>query len=103
VNLIHEQQLTDYQIFIATDEWNFIEHMRRYFPNRIIYQECRRSSTNQPIHTKKVSPFQTGKEALLDALLLARCHYLIRTPSNLSICSSFFNPFIPDIVLYEKK
>jgi hypothetical protein len=102
VNLINEQQLTDYQIFIATDEWNFIEYMHRCFPNRIIYQECRRSSNNQPIHTKKVSPFQTGKEALLDALLLARCHYLIRTRSSLSVCSSFFNPFIPVWALNEK-
>ncbi len=101
-NHINEEQLTDYKIFVATDECQFLNYLQNYFPNRIIYQEAQRSSNGQAVHIGTSNPYQTGREALLDALLLSRCHILIRTSSNLSLCSSYFNPSIPVTIIQGK-
>lgn len=93
-------QSGNYQIFVATDEEAFLVYMKEQFPDRIICQETAQRSTNDiPIHLRNDHPYQIGKEAVIDAIVLSRCDFLIRTLSNLSICSCYFNPLLPNRLL----
>lgn len=90
------------KIYVATDEQNFLDFMKLYFPNQIISSPFVRSSTNDPIHystTIYQNNYQKGKEALIDCLLLSRCNHLIRSDSSLSMVSTYFNPNIPTLTL----
>lgn len=92
------------KIFIATDEDAFIQYMKEAFGKSICYNKnVARSSSKKPIHTTHKNPYQSGKEALVDCLLLSRGSILIRTSSNLSLWSTFFNPDIPVIELSVRK
>lgn len=94
----------DYVIFIATDEWNFIEYISDLFPHRVCYvEEATRSFNHRPVHlNKNRDPYLVGREALIDCLLLSKCDLLIRTSSNLSLASTFFNPLLPVIELSKR-
>jgi hypothetical protein len=97
---IQERGLTDYKIFVATDELAFLNYMESNFPEQIICQKAVRSEDDQAIHLNNPHPYQSGREAVIDMLLLSRCQLLVRTISNLSVCSSYFNPSVPVIVHY---
>lgn len=90
-----EKGLADFKIFIATDETPFIDYLSALFPGKIVYTQAQRSSDNLPVHMKAQKPYKVGREAIVDALLLSKTAYLIRTKSNLSLCSTFFNPNLP--------
>lgn len=101
-------QVVNFKIFVATDDFNFLTFIQKIFPDKVVYQNCRRSKDHTPIHYNgtQIIPFrvsdtyQLGKEAVIDAALLSRCHLLIRTKSNLSLCSSFLDPSI-EVVLVD--
>jgi SAM-dependent methyltransferase len=104
-DVVNQHQLQDYRVFVATDEERFLHYMQEAFPGKIIFQDCLRSSTDAPVHfhnPKNTSPYMRGKEAVLDCLLLSRCHTLIRTSSYLSFSSCLFNPDLPVIVLNQR-
>jgi SAM-dependent methyltransferase len=107
LHFITQKSLTDFAIYIATDEENFLDYMQKKFEGKIISQNCLRSSDqSSPIHyfnAKNTSPYRTGKEALIDSILLSKCGQLIRTSSCLSLVSTFFNPEIPVIELSKRK
>jgi hypothetical protein len=94
-----DNHIEDYLIFVATDEQNFLNHMQKAFPGKVICLQCFRSSDGSPIHLVKPSPYSQGKEALIDCLLLSKCNVLLRTSSNLGAWSAFFNPELPVIIL----
>lgn len=79
------------KIFLATDELSFLEKMKDLFDNNLYYIEAQRLD-GHPIHYGSDKPFLMGKEALIDCLLLAKSDILIRTNSNLSAVSAYFNP-----------
>jgi hypothetical protein len=84
------------QIFIATDEEDFIDYMKERYPSRVIYFEnAIRSRDGNPVHLHSQENYKKGEDALLDCLLLSKCNLLIKTSSNLSLCSTYFNPSIP--------
>jgi len=92
-----------YKIFLATDETQFIEFMEANFGDKICYCAIKRSSDGLPIHYDLTrNPYQLGEEALIDALLLSRTNVLIRTSSNLSLCSRYFNPHLTVIELSQR-
>ena len=89
-----------YQIAIATDEAPFIAFMRQRFGDRIVYVEGapRASAGGKAIHlddSLPVSNYEKGRSALVDALLLASTHYLVKGRSNVSDASLVFNPRLP--------
>jgi len=92
---IAAKNLTDFKIFIATDAEPFIDYISYRFPGKVCFQSAHRSTDDLPVHLQAKEPYQIGREALIDTLLLSRTSYLIRTPSNLSLCSTFFNPNLP--------
>lgn len=89
-----------WRVFVATDDQRFLDHMIRQFPEQLLYRPMFRSIDGRPIDvTNDDSNYQKGEDAVLDCLLLSRTRYLIRTASNLSLCSAFFNPEAPDLLL----
>ena len=98
---IGEQIPTDRpcRIFIATDEASFLTAALAAFPNRVIATEARRVDGTTGVHFTYRNQYAMGEEALIDALLLSKCNCLIRTSSNLSLWSTYFNPDLPVILL----
>lgn len=85
----------NYCLFIATDESGFLKYIESKYTCPVIYIDAHRSNNQKPVHYSKFDNYLIGKEALMDCLLLSRCHLLIRTESNLSYASGFFNPSVP--------
>jgi hypothetical protein len=86
-----------FQIFVATDEQPFVTFMRREFANRVVALDAPRSpGDGTAVHLDLSIPAGSkGESAILDALLLASTHYLVKGRSNLSDASLIFNPELP--------
>jgi hypothetical protein len=88
-----------FQVFAATDEAPFVAFMRDAFPGRVVALDAPRADAGgRPVHLDEslpVSKYEKGKSAILDALLLASTHYLVKGRSNLSDASLVFNPDLP--------
>jgi len=90
-------------LFVASDEDEFVAHMKQQFNSITVisHEDRHRSRDGRAVH---VRPFEgsnhtKGWEALVNCLLLARCHALIRTSSFLSAWASIFNPNLPVTML----
>lgn len=92
----------DYTIFLATDEVKFMKYLKEIYKDKVIHLKTVRSNNDGPIHENLEKPFEQGKAAFKDMLLLSRCDILIRTSSNLSLWSTYFNPTLPVVLLNER-
>ena len=99
---ITSEGLSDYLIFIATDEEKFLKHMEKVFPDRVISIQAERASDDKPLHYNTKDPFQQGLESIVDCLLLSKTDVLFRTSSNLSLWSTYLNPQLKVIMLSER-
>ena len=101
---LQKNKLEKFRIFVASDEQDFIDQMESRFPNRIICYAAKRSKNGKPIHygNAKNTRRKLGEDALIDAFLLSRGNYLIRTSSNLSLWSTYFNPSMPVLELNQR-
>ena len=97
--LLKELKGLKYKIYVATDEEEFLKFMESEFQDKICYYEAAtRSEDKTPVHKSikaNVSPYKIGEDAFIDCLLLSKTDFLIRTSSNLSQWSTYFNPDIP--------
>ena len=75
--------------------------MRAEFPGMLSYRNMFRSVDGNPTHWRDISNHDKGEDAVIDCLLLSRCQFLIRSASNLSVCSTFFNPELPQKLLNQ--
>lgn len=92
-----------YLLFIATDERGFLDQAREKFPDRVFAIEAHRSDSNGlGVHFVNKNNYVLGEEALMDACLLSKCDLLIRTSSNLSLWSTYFNPDLPVVLLCQR-
>jgi nodulation protein Z len=92
------------RIFLATDEQAFVDYMRQRFPGQLLCREMFRSVDGRPIDVVNTDGnHKKGLDAVVDCLLLSRTHSLIRTASNLSLCSTFFNEQLPDTLLNPER
>ena len=94
VEAVKQNMKGNTNIFIATDEIDFLDHMGNIFGERVVHTEAKRSYDNRPIHLTRDqgNGGELALDAMLDALLLAKCDLMIRTSSNLSRASMFMNP-----------
>jgi hypothetical protein len=86
---------SDIKIFIATDEQSFLDYMRVRYPSKVVcYEDSERSVNSVCVHLSGMggTPYKKGEDALIDCLLLSRTDILLKTSSNLSLCSAYFNP-----------
>jgi hypothetical protein len=88
-----------YRLYVATDEQYFLDYMLGRFPGKVLYRELLRSTDGRPTHKTSGGGFKKGADAVIDCLLLSRCGYLVRTASDLSLCATFINPDLPQILL----
>lgn len=86
-------------LFVATDEQPFLDEIKKRYPGRVCYADAIRSSNDVPVHSTRKNGYLKGEQAVIDCLLLSRTDFLIRTNSNLSLCSTYFNPELPSILL----
>lgn len=99
---IHKNHLKKYKIFVASDEAQFIEFMQSKFEEEVLVYSTHLSADNTALHIKFSNNYLHGEEAFIDCLLLSKGDVLIRTSSNLSLWSTYFNPTIPVIALSER-
>lgn len=100
---IDENSLTDYTIFVASDEQPFVDFIESEFPGTVVSYDVKRSSSLRPIHDAVYkNQYHQGESAIIDCLLLSRGDVLFRTPSNLSRWASYFNPNIPVFLVEEE-
>ena len=73
------------------------------YPGKVLSFANILSSDGTAVHRNRRGPskYEIGKEALVDSLLLSRCDFLLRTESNLSVASLFFNPALGSVNLTE--
>ena len=90
VECIHDHP--DAVVFVSTDEQGFLDAIQQVLPNQVVFTQSARSQDNKPLHYNTEDGYIQGKEALIDCLLLSKSDLLIRTNSNLSAVSAFFNP-----------
>jgi hypothetical protein len=97
---IDDAAASSYQVFVASDEIEFLQFMQKAFGGRVIFSESspRVHASDMPIHldrTLPVSNYLKGASALVDCLRLAATDYLVKGRSNLSDASLAFNPRLP--------
>jgi len=93
MEIVHKKQRADYVVFVATDEAPFLEYMKKQHPHNIAYWDAIRSDTHRSVHKHQTAaPYRLGEDAMMDCLLLAESDLLVRTASNLSLWSGYFNP-----------
>lgn len=101
---VKKRGLERYKIFVATDEKKFLNFLEKEFPGDVISMPGIERSVNQdPLHiNREKDQYKIGKDALVDCLLLSRTNLLIRTSSNLSRWSTYFNPKLEVIELSHR-
>lgn len=93
-------------VYVATDDQHFLDYLIKQMPSRVLYNDFARSTNGIALHSYDghfySSPYQMGKEALLDCLLLSCCQALIRPASSgFSWIATCFNPSMEVIALNE--
>jgi hypothetical protein len=84
-------------IFVSTDDEKVLQNMAgSVFGVPVIFREDSiRSEDGTQIHLKEGnSKVVINHDAIVNCLILSRCHYLLKTASFLSDCSVIFNPAI---------
>jgi hypothetical protein len=103
INLhLNNLKYPDYKVFVATDEEQFIDFMKEMLPGKILTYSTLYSNDSTPLHSKFSNTYLSGEEALIDCLLLSKVNFLIRTTSNLSLWSTYFNPSVPVLELSKR-
>lgn len=92
-------EFQDFLLFVATDEAAFLAEISARYPGRVVAAEAMRSTDGSPLHFNTSHQYQVGEEAVIDCLLLSRCDLLIRTPSFLSLYTTYFNPHMPVLLI----
>jgi Nodulation protein Z (NodZ) len=91
-------------VFIATDESALLSYVQKELRSvPLCACDDLRSDGALPVHSRRVpgDPYRKGREALVNALLLSRCHAIVRTASLLSGWASVFNPQLPVTLINE--
>lgn len=92
-----------YKIFVATDEKAFLDYMVSIFQDKVCWvKEVQHSTDNTPMHMRSDNRFLMGKSAVMDCMLLSKTNLLIRTSSNLSKVSMYFNPKLEVIEVSQR-
>lgn len=96
--VLEENPRENVRVFVATDVQQFLDETIKRYPGMIIHTDSIRSTNKYAIHQQH-SGYQIGLEAVIDAYLLSRSNYFIRTASNVGRMSMFLNPKMPVLTL----
>lgn len=82
----------DSKIFLATDDFDVLEHMKGRYNDKIVTTDCIRSTGHKSIHHDlKGNNREKGEQVLIDCLVLSRCRHIIKGISNVALCAMFWN------------
>ncbi len=82
-------------IFLSTDAEHMISYCRQKLPQFevVVRQDEVRSSDEVAVHCKMVGrPYEKGKDAIMNCIILSQCAVLLKSMSHLSGWSKVFNP-----------
>lgn len=101
------QQTPDALLFVATDETSILRAFQDRYGSRVRYRDCIRSADGRSIHGHydtgvTASGLDKARDVVLDALILSRCDFLIRTHSSVTTYSLCRNPFLSYVDLEIK-
>jgi hypothetical protein len=89
----------DVQFFVATDQESLLDLAKEILKRPIVYCDSHRSRDASPVHLPKeghkTAGAILGEEALIEALLLSKCNFLVHSFSSLPIAVLTLNPNLP--------
>lgn len=81
-----------YQIFLATDQNQFVDLFRQRYGKRLITYDCLRSNRRRPpFKFSSESPYKRGEDVLIDMLLLSRCDFIFKGAAAVGEFALWFN------------
>ncbi len=82
----------DFQIFLATDQIQYVETFKAKYEDKVICWEAVRSDNHIcPMRFDQVSGYKKGEDVLIDILLLSRCHHVIKGAAAVGELALWFN------------
>lgn len=80
-------------VFAATDQSQFAEQLKGRYGSQLHLYHALRSNTSRNVFSDPSvkDHYRKGEDALVEALLLARCDFLLKPHSGLSEAAIFFN------------
>ena len=87
-------------IFVCSDQAQFIEQIKEAFPGRVFYREITRSYDSRPLHIDtEYCGAEQMKDALMDILILSKAKLIYTTGSWFVDVVRFFNPSVKIVSL----
>jgi hypothetical protein len=77
-------------VFVATDDARYLREMVKRYGDAVVYRQAGYSSANV-IRDAALDAREKGEDALIDALLLSSCAFLLKTTSALSEFALWLN------------
>ena len=79
-------------LFVATDSPAALQWMRQRYGARVVAREALRSEGNAFLDTRLRDNYRKGLDVLLDALLLSRCDFLLKSSSAVGEFAIYWSP-----------
>jgi len=90
---IRDHNQSNFKLFLATDQAQFVDMFQREFGDRLITYPCIRSNSEVPaFRFQNVSPYKKGEDVLIDILLLSKCNHLFKGAAAVGAIALWFNP-----------
>ena len=90
-------------IFICSDQAQFIDKMHEAFPGRIVTRNIQRSHDDTTLHAhghyQNIDNFSQEKDALIDILILAKAKLIYASGSGFADIVRYFNPKVKIVAL----
>jgi hypothetical protein len=92
-----DQEIDRYDcLYLATDEEETLAAFRKRYKNVICLEDAYRSTDGKCVHQNHFeNNYKKGEDVLIEALLLARLNFLLRTQSNVTLFSILYNKDVP--------
>ena len=96
LSIASEKGVTEYAIFLATDDADAVDGLKKEFgPAMIVRDDVQRTTSDAPeVHFRKwgAVSINDAEDVLIDALLLSKCDVLVHASSSVSTLASILNP-----------
>src|SRR5262245_8892904 len=85
------------RLYLATDEADTVRRFQERYRDKLIYlDDVFRSSDERSVHEHTFeNNYKKGEDVLIEAVLLSRVDFLLKTMSNVSLFSILHNPDLP--------
>ena len=89
---IQDKKLKEYQVFLATDQEQYVVLFKEKYGDKVITYEALRSKNDvSPFQFKNASGYKKGEDVLIDILLLSSSQYLFKSAAAVGEMALWFN------------